>query len=146
MSVVSLSNPIFASYVFYATLCTLKMLIMSFLTARVRIGSKIFAAPEDGAMYGIKPRRDESVERIRRAHRNDLENIIPFLILGFFYTLTSPAYATALLCFRVFTIARFIHTFVYAIVVIPQPARALAFFAGMAVNGYLGYQIILATY
>ena len=37
---------------------------------------------------------------MRRAHLNDMENILPFLILGFLYMFTNPAYATALLCYR----------------------------------------------
>ena len=40
------------------------------------------------------------MERVRRAHLNDMENILPFLILGFLYMFTNPAYATALLCYR----------------------------------------------
>ena len=43
---------------------------------------------------------NENVERVRRAHQNDIENILPFLILGFLYMFTNPAYATALLCYR----------------------------------------------
>ena len=40
------------------------------------------------------------MERVRRAPLNDMENILPFLILGFLYMFTNPAYATALLCYR----------------------------------------------
>ena len=73
---------------------------------------------------------------------NDLENILPFLILGLIYVGTDPSAAWAKLLFRTFTAARFTHTFVYAIVVIPQPARALSFFAGMAVNVVMAYTLI----
>ena len=37
---------------------------------------------------------------MRRAHQNDIENILPFLILGFLYMFTNHSYATALLCYR----------------------------------------------
>jgi len=62
--------------------------------------------------------------------------------LGLIYVGTDPSAAWAKLLFRTFTAARFTHTFVYAIVVIPQPARALSFFAGMAVNVVMAYTLI----
>ena len=46
------------------------------------------------------------------------------------------------MAFRIFTVARLVHTFVYAVVVIPQPSRVLAFMVGMAVNVYMGLSII----
>lgn len=76
---------------------------------------------------------------------NDLENILPFLTLAFVYVGTGPSLACASLLFRVFAAARIVHTIVYAVVVVPQPARALAFFAGMIVNMYMAFAI-LASY
>ena len=43
--------------------------------------------------------------------------------------------------FRLFAGARIFHTIVYLLVV-PQPSRALAFFAGIFVNIYMAYKII----
>jgi len=76
---------------------------------------------------------------------NDLENILPFLILGTIYIGTGPGLAWAKLLFRAFTVARFIHTFVYAIVVIPQPARALSFMVGITVNLLMALTIIATS-
>jgi glutathione S-transferase len=73
---------------------------------------------------------------------NDLENIVPFLVLAFIYVGTNPSRGIALMAFRIFTVARLLHTFVYAVVVIPQPSRVLAFMVGMAVNVYMGLSII----
>ena len=45
---------------------------------------QIFANPEDAASAGPNVKvivGDPDVERVRRAHLNDLENIIPFTIL-----------------------------------------------------------------
>ncbi len=56
---------------------------------------------------------NEDVERVRRAHRNDMENIFVFFALAAFYVTTGPAAATANWLFRIFTIARYVHTFVY---------------------------------
>ncbi|CAH1364626.1 unnamed protein product [Tenebrio molitor] len=102
-----------------------------------------FANPEDGATMKIKPRVDDKVERIRRAHLNDLENISVFYVIGFIYTLTNPSVAWATLLFRVFTAARFIHTFVYAVFVVPQPARALSWATGFLITGYMAFKSIM---
>jgi len=78
-----------------------------------------------------------------RAHLNDLENILPFLILGLLYVGIAPSAHWAKMLFRIFTAARFVHTFVY-VRAIPQPARALSFMVGTAVNIYMAYSIITA--
>ena len=48
-----------------------------------------------------------------RAHLNDLENILPFLITGFLFVLTDPNIVVAKWIFRVFTLARFSFTIGY---------------------------------
>merc|ERR1739838_390626 len=125
-----------------------KMVVMSLLTARQRFRTLTFIASEDvtdpglqkkGAKVGVH----EDVERVRRAHQNDLENIVPFLILGLIYIFTNPEIVTALLVFRVFVGARILHTIVY-LMIVPQPARALTFFAGVGVNLFMAYKMILS--
>lgn len=68
---------------------------------------------------------------------NDLESIPAFIITSFAYILTNPEIGFATLLFRAFTAARFIHTFVYAVYVVPQPSRALAFMVGLLVTLYM---------
>ena len=72
-----------------------------------------FANVEDAASTKGKVRIDENVERVRRAHQNDLENILPFFFISALYLLTNPDPFVAVNIFRAFTAARFIHTFVY---------------------------------
>merc|ERR1712020_400819 len=132
---------LFKAYAFYAAVVTVKVLMMAFLTARQRFRTGVFISSEDAKQPGTKTGVHEDVERVRRAHLNDMENILPFLILGFLYMFTNPAYATALLCYRLFVGARIVHTIVYLLVV-PQPSRALAFFAGIFVNIFMAYKII----
>ena len=43
---------------------------------------------------------NEDVERVRRAHLNDMENILPFFCLGILYIFTNPALSTAVFVFR----------------------------------------------
>merc|ERR1712117_891852 len=137
----NVDKEVFAAYAFYAGVVTVKMVAMSFLTARQRFATGVFISSEDATRPGMKTGVNENVERVRRAHQNDIENIIPFLFLGLLYIFTNPAYATALLAFRVFVGARILHTIVY-LNIVPQPARALTFFVGVGVNLYLAYNII----
>lgn len=73
------------------------------------------------------------------AHHNDLENILPYLIVGLFYVMTDPQPMVSTILFKVATIARFCHTFVYAIYVIPQPARTLSFFVHYGITFYMAF-------
>merc|ERR1712212_136838 len=134
---------LFKAYAFYAAVVTVKVLMMAFLTARQRFRTGVFISSEDAKQPGTKTGVNEDVERVRRAHQNDIENVFPFLFLGFLYIFTNPAYSTALLVFRLFAGARILHTIVY-LNVIPQPARALTFFAGLGVNYYMAYKIFVA--
>ena len=81
-----------------------------------------------------------------RAHRNDVENIPLFIFVAFFYCLTQPTDKEAFILFNLFTTARFTHTFVYCIYIIPQPARWLAFFTGYAVTIYMLFKVVIFTF
>merc|ERR1712002_10781 len=147
MGGLNVEKELLEAYAFYSAIILAKMLLMPLLTARQRFATKSFISSEDIAGKdkddGFTTGPNEDVERVRRAHQNDIENIFPFLFLGLLYILTNPAVATATLVFRIFVGARILHTIVY-LLVIPQPARALAFFAGQGVNIYLAYKIITA--
>ena len=140
----NVDKDLFASYAFYAGICVLKTLGMAALTVRQRLSNKNCISAEDAALNPgsrVGVGLVEDVERVRRAHLNDMENIFPFLTLGFLYIFTGPALSTATTLFRVFTGARVAHTVVY-VWSVPQPARAIAFFTAMGINLYLGYKVI----
>ncbi|KAK4884437.1 hypothetical protein RN001_000708 [Aquatica leii] len=141
--ILSIENELFRIYIFYACVLALKVLIMSPLTAMHRFKNKAFANPEDVVTLKVKPKIHEDVERVRRAHLNDLENIVMFFVASFGYILTNPSVGFATMLFRIFTASRIIHTLVYAVYVIPQPARALACATGYAVTVYMAIQAIL---
>ena len=73
---------LFAAYAFYAGIVTLKMLMMSPLTTKQRLKTKTFICSEDIAppFLSYKTGKNDDVERVRRAHQNDIENIVPFLV------------------------------------------------------------------
>ncbi|KAJ8300488.1 hypothetical protein KUTeg_022007 [Tegillarca granosa] len=133
----SFDNLVFSQFAFYAAVVLLKTLLMSTYTSRFRIAKKVFANPEDylgGPKREIRqPPFDDDVERVRRCHLNDLENVLPFVLLGFLYVLTGPDPWIAALHFRMFTGCRIFHTIAY-LTPLPQPSRFLGFVGGLIVN------------
>ncbi|ENN70829.1 microsomal glutathione S-transferase 1 [Dendroctonus ponderosae] len=138
-----IEQPVFRTYLFYVAVLSLKLLAMSILTAVQRFKNKAFANPEDAEPRKLKVKVNESVERVRRAHLNDLENIPVFIIVAFAYLTTNPSVFLALTLIRLFTVARLIHTLVYAVVVVPQPARALSWFTGYSITIYMAVKSLL---
>ncbi|KAK0168544.1 hypothetical protein PV327_002330 [Microctonus hyperodae] len=129
-------NDLLAEFAFFSSILVLKMLAMSLLTGRQRFAKKVFANPEDTRGKSAKVKLDdEDVERVRRAHRNDLENILPWFIMTFVWLTTGPSHLLAMILIRTFTLARIMHTLVYAIVPL-QPHRAITFFVGYGITGY----------
>jgi uncharacterized MAPEG superfamily protein len=55
---------------------------------------------------------DEYVERSRRMHGNDVENIPLFLVTGLLYVCTAPAAAAALGLFSIYVLSRVAHFYV----------------------------------
>ncbi|XP_044730501.1 microsomal glutathione S-transferase 1-like [Chrysoperla carnea] len=135
-------NPIFRAYIFYGCLLTLKTIGMVFLIAKYRFKKQIFISPEDTKMFLVKENAtvtydDPDIERCRRAHLNDLENIPFFMFVSFFYVLTDPNPIIAINLFRIYTTVRFIYTFVYAVIVVPQPARSISWTIGFWITMYI---------
>lgn len=76
--------------------------------------SQAFANPEDAKKNNVSVvANDPDVERVRRAHLNDLENILPFLALCPLYLATGPSPWLATNLIRTFGIARAAHSFFY---------------------------------
>ncbi|XP_049952270.1 microsomal glutathione S-transferase 1-like [Schistocerca serialis cubense] len=141
----TISNPVLKAYLFHVAVLGLKMLLMSPLTARQRFKHKIFISPEDTAsMKGAKVKYDHpDIERVRRGHQNDLENITVFFIVALAYLLTNPSPGLAINLFRAFTTARIGHTIVYCVIPIPQPTRFLFFFVGWAITFFMAGSVVL---
>ena len=87
----------------------------------------------------------KDVERQRRAHLNDLENIPIFIIVAFLYTLTSPSTFIAVNLIRLFTLSRIIHSFVYAIYP-TQPTRGIVFGIGLLITLYMSLTVAFFFY
>ncbi|XP_026283143.1 microsomal glutathione S-transferase 1-like [Frankliniella occidentalis] len=142
----STDNPVFAAYVFYSGVLVLKMLGTTLLVVRQRFAKKVVMNPEDRMDKNSKvlpTGGDPDVERPRRAHMNDLENIPAFWVTGLLYCLTNPAPALAVNLFRAYTAARIMHTIVYAVVPLPQPSRIIVFVVGVTITTYMAISTII---
>ena len=105
---------------------------------------KVLANSEDHLLKRIKLKfGEEDVDRIRRATRNDVENILPFFTIGFLYLFTNPSPLIAINLFRAAAIARILHTFVYAVYVVPQPARAITWLVCLSITIFMSFSTLL---
>jgi glutathione S-transferase len=121
MDKLTLSNPLFATYVVAATVMILKAASMSWLTvARMMQVNGGFRSPEDIKKTPLNKEPDprqlepnEAVERIRRIHLNDLENIPFFLFAGFLFILTDPSLLLARVVLYGYVVTRLLHFLAY---------------------------------
>ena len=121
MADLSLQNPLFATYVIAATLMILKAVSMSWLTVlRMMQANGGFRAPEDLRKTPLNPTPNphqlepvESVERVRRIHLNDLENVPFFLVAGFLFILTQPSLILAQWLLYGYVASRLLHFAAY---------------------------------
>lgn len=121
MDSLSLHDPLFATYVIAASLMILKAVGMSWLTVvRMMQAKGGFRSPEDLRKTPLNPEPnakqlepDERVERIRRIHLNDLENLPFFLVAGFLYVMTGPPLLLAQLLLYGYVVSRLLHFAAY---------------------------------
>ena len=121
MTELSLQNPLFATYVIAAAIMILKAVSMSWLTVvRMMQVSGGFRAPEDLRKTPLNPNPNptqtapnERVERVRRIHMNDLENIPFFLAAGFLFVLAGPPLALAQWLLYGYVVTRLLHFLAY---------------------------------
>jgi glutathione S-transferase len=112
-----LHDPLFRTYVIAATLMILKAISMSWLTvARMMSVKGGFRSPEDLKRTPLNRHPDpsqlapnEHVERIRRIHLNDLENLPFFLVSGLLFVFTEPSLGLAQWLLYGYVVSRFLH-------------------------------------
>jgi glutathione S-transferase len=121
MNKLNLHDPLFATYVVAASLMILKATSMSWLTvARMLQVNGGFRSPEDLKRTPFNPNpnpnqleTNDAVDRIRRIHLNDLENIPFFLAAGFLYILTEPSLLVARVLLYGYVVTRLLHFVAY---------------------------------
>jgi len=124
-----INEPTMQVYAICAAILVLKMWLTGNATGIMRILRASYITAEDVRFAGKGQVGDDPlVERLRRVHRNDLENILPFLAVGFLYALTGPSYAVAWWLLTIYTVSRIAHTVCY--VASWQPWRTVIFEIG----------------
>ena len=122
MSAFSMENPVFFTYVIAATIMILKIMGQGWMTVyRMLKANAGLASPED-LQVGLINRDpcpeqlepNDYVDRSRRMHRNDLENIPAFLACGLLFVAVAPSYLLANVLMYGFVGARLAHTLAYA--------------------------------
>lgn len=122
MTAFSLENPVFATYAVCASLMVLKVMGQGWMTIyRLMKVQSGFASPEDArpGLYNPNPRPgqtdvDDYVDRSRRMHRNDLENIPAFWMAGLLFVTVDPPLLFAQVLMYGFVLARVFHSVAYA--------------------------------
>jgi len=141
------NNSVFTNFAFYATASVVKMMGMSALTVLKRMSKEAFANPEDLSYAKNKSAvvsTDPDVERIRRNHLNDIENIVPFVLVGFLYVGTNPDRDLALWHFRIFFVSRLLHTLTYQLA-LPQPSRTISCIVGYLATLSMAARVLLTV-
>lgn len=121
MDSLSLENPVLVSYVIAVTLTVLKVMGQGWMTVHRMLKTNAgLASPEDlrSGMINKTPSPEQLepndyVDRSRRMHRNDLENIPAFWAAGLIFVLTGPPLWLAQLLMYGFVAARAAHAVAY---------------------------------
>lgn len=117
----TMENPVFVTWLITAALTVLKVMGQGWVTVqRMMAAGAGYASPEDlrpGAINKspnpaqLQPHED--VERSRRMHRNDLENIPAFWVAGLGFVAVAPPFWAAALFMYGFVLARALHAWAY---------------------------------
>jgi glutathione S-transferase len=152
MELLSLRNPVFATYVLTASIMLVKGISMSWLTvvrmAQVRGG---FRSPEDIRKTLLNPAPNptqlapnERVERIRRIQLNDLENLPYFLVAGLLYVFSEPSLVVARWLFWSYVATRLAH-FVAYMTARTHDVRAALWTPGSLILIYMSVMALFAA-
>ena len=149
----NLHDPLMATYAIAAMLMLLKAVGMSWLTvARMLQANGGFRSPEDLRRTPLNPNPDpkqlepdDRVDRIRRIHLNDLENIPFFLAAGFLYVLTGPPLWLAQVLLYGYAASRFLHFGAY-LTAQTHDLRATLWTVGSLIIVFMAVRVLLAAF
>ncbi len=121
MELLNIENPVFATYAIAASIMVLKIMGQGWMTVyRMLKSDSGLASPEDlqVGLINKNPRPEQLelndyVDRSRRMHRNDLENIPAFLAVGLLFVAVDPSLILAQILMYGFVLARMLHAAAY---------------------------------
>lgn len=122
METLNLDNPVFVAYAIAASLMVLKVMGQGWMTVyRMMKSDSGLASPEDlqTGPLNKSPRPEQLeindyVDRSRRMHRNDLENIPAFWAAGLLFVTVEPPLLLTWILMYGFVLARLAHAVSYA--------------------------------
>ena len=122
MAELNTGNPVFVTYMIAAAIMILKVMGQGWMTVyRMMRSDSGLVSPEDiqVGLFNKNPRAEQLalndyVDRSRRMHRNDLENIPAFLACGLIFVAAGPSLLLANILMYTFVAARLSHAVAYA--------------------------------
>ena len=141
-----ISQPAFVLFAECCAVLVVTMYVLAFHTAKTRADRKAILNFEDVKISsGAKLVEIEhpDVQRIKRAHGNAIENAVPFFVIGFIYTQTSPSMMVARVLFLAFVAIRLFHAMFY--LTAKQPFRTASFALGAVINLAMVVQVLRAV-
>ena len=142
-----LSQPAFSLYALCSAILVVTLYAIGFWTAKVRNDRKAIVNHEDvkvNSGAAVVDVEHPDVQRLKRAHMNAIENAVPFFVIAFLYTQTSPSMTVARALFFTFVAIRVLHAIFYATA--KQPFRTLAFTVGAIINLAMVVQVLRAVF
>ena len=154
MTALTMENPVFITYMIAATIMILKLMGQGWMTVyRMLKVNGGWASPEDlrAGPINRNPRPEqldpnEYVDRSRRIHRNDLENIPAFLACGLLFVIAGPSILVANILMYGFVGARLVHTLAYATGQSHEVRATLYTIGSVAVIVMAGYALAVAVF
>ncbi|PIP92611.1 MAG: glutathione S-transferase [Bdellovibrio sp. CG12_big_fil_rev_8_21_14_0_65_39_13] len=144
-----LNNPVTATYVIAAGIMILKLMGQGWITVyrMMKVGAG-FRNPEDAnkGLLNANPNPNqiepnEYVERSRRMHLNDLENIPAFLVAGLLFSFTNPSLLLAQVLMYGFVAMRAMHFIAYSNAWSHEVRATFFTFGSLAIMFMAGYSI-----
>jgi glutathione S-transferase len=153
MNELSLQDPMFRTYAIAAALMIIKMASQAWITvARMTKVKGGYRSPEDAKPSPLNrepsPEQlapNEYVERSRRMHLNDCENIPLFLAVGFLFVIAGPPLWIAQVVLYGYVVTRLLHFAAYLTAQLHDVRAALWTPGSLAILGMAGFVLVRAV-
>jgi len=152
VTILSLENPVFQTYVLAASIMILKLMLQPWMTVfRMMKARGGFRSPEDAKKSPLNPKPDagqlevnEYVDRSRRINLNDLESIPGFLAAGFLFVLAQPPLLLAQILIWTYVVSRAAHFVAYVTAQLHDVRAFCWTWSSLSVIGMAVYVLIKA--
>lgn len=142
-----LADPAIRTYAITSTILGAHLLLIALWTGTVRVMRKEWVNKEDAEFNKARLTEVEhpDVARVKRAHVNAIENLIPFAIIaGLYVFMTAPSATAAAIYLWTFTAMRLLHTVFY--LAQKQPFRTITFAIGVLATFGMAFHVLRAAF